>query len=341
MPGDGARDARYQHAADIRADLERLKAQIDFARETESAKSERGSPAAGRWKVPGAAIAAVTALIQPGRKQFLGVLGLLMLAGSAIGYAWWRQEHAFRRQPEIKSLAVLPLKSLDAGDNYLGLGIADAAIGRVSRTGRLVVRPMSAVRRYLDEETDALAAAKQLGVDSVLEGSFQRADDRLRVSVNLLRARDGASLWTDSFDFRMADIFTIQDTVAQQVTSRLRLHLDTSQQAQLTKRYTSDPTAYEFYLKGAYAYDQRTTANDAAQQLKTAIDLFNRAIDADPNFALAHARLAYCYARMAVFQEPTQPAWVERAKENQSRSRTRPAACGNSPRTFSAPIQRV
>ena len=314
------RERRYQHASEIRGELERLKAQIDFARETESVKSERGSPAAGRWKVLGAAIAAVTALVQPGRKQLLGVLGLLMLAGSAIGYAWWRQEHAFRRQPEIKSLAVLPLKSLDAGDNYLGLGIADAAIGRVSRTGRLVVRPMSAVRRYLDEEIDALVAAKQLGVDSVLEGSFQRADDRLRVSVNLLRTRDGASLWTDSFDFRMSDIFTIQDTVAQQVASRLRLQLDTSQQAQLTKRYTANPTAYEFYLKGAYAYDQRTTANNAAQQLKTAIDFFKRAIDADPNFALAHARLAYCYARMAVFQEPTQPAWVERAKEEINRA---------------------
>ena len=78
------REHRYQHASEVRGELERLKAQIDFARETESAKSERGSPAAGRWKVPGAAIAAVTALIQPGRKQFLGVLGLLMLAGSAI-----------------------------------------------------------------------------------------------------------------------------------------------------------------------------------------------------------------------------------------------------------------
>ena len=102
-----------------------------------------------------------------------------LAARSAIG--WWRQAHV-PGQPEIKSLAVLPLKSLDAGDNYLGLGIADAAIRRVSQTGRLIVRPTSAVRRYLNEDTDALAAAKQLGVDSVLEGSLQRADDRLRVS---------------------------------------------------------------------------------------------------------------------------------------------------------------
>ena len=126
---------------------------------------------------------------------------------------------------------MLPLKSLDAGENYLGLGIADAVIRRINQTGKLIVRPTSAVRRYLNEETDALTAARQLNADAVLEGSVQRADDRLRVSVNLLRTSDGASLWADSFDMRMADIFTIQDTVAQQVTSRLHLQLDPSQQS--------------------------------------------------------------------------------------------------------------
>jgi TolB-like protein/predicted Ser/Thr protein kinase len=292
---------RYQHASEIRSDLERLKAQVDSARGAVSAPVGRL-----RWA-------------QPDRRQLLGVLGLLVLAAGVIVYAWWKQEHAFHRQPEITSLAVLPLKSLDAGDNYLGLGIADAAIAKVSQTGRLVVRPMSAVRRYLNEETDSLAAARQLGVDSVLEGSFQRADDRLRVRVNLLRSRDGASLWTDTFDLRMSDIFTIQDTVAQQVASRLRLQLDASQQAKLTKRYTSNPIAYEFYLKGVYTYDQRI-GDQAAQALKRAIELFKSAIDADPNFALAHARLAYCYARLAVFQEPQQPAWVERAKEEINRA---------------------
>ncbi len=283
------REHRYQHVSEIREALERLQAKI-------------GSAAASDWKIRVAAIGAVMALavafVPTGRHR----------------------EPALTGEPEIKSLAVLPLKSLDGGENYLGLGIADAAIGKVSRTGRLVVRPMSAVRRYLSEDIDALTAAKQLGVDSVLEGSLQRADDRLRVSVNLLRSRDGASLWTDSFDLRMSDIFTIQDTVAEQVASRLRLQLDASQQAQLTKRYTSNPVAYEFYLKGVYIYDQRTTAGDASQQLKRAIDFFTSAIEADPNFALAHARLAYAYARLAVFREPTQPLWLQRAKEEINRA---------------------
>ena len=248
----------------------------------------------------------------------LGVVcGLLVLVGGAIGYGWWRQAHV-SSQPEIKSLAVLPLKSLDAGENYLGLGIADAAIRRVSQTGRLIVRPTSAVRRYLNEDTDALTAAKQLGVDSVLEGSLQRAGDRLRVSVNLLRCLDGKSLWSDSFDILMADIFTVQDTVAQQVASRLRLQMDASQQAQLTKRYTSNPVAYEFYLKGAYNFDQRM--RDPAQMMDSTISYYKKAIEADPNFALAHAQLAYAYAHLAVFLEPTQPAWVALAKEEINRA---------------------
>jgi TolB-like protein len=249
----------------------------------------------------------------------LGVVcGLLVLVGGAIGYGWWRQAQV-SSQPEIKSLAVLPLKSLDAGENYLGLGIADAAIRRVSQTGRLIVRPTSAVRRYLSEDTDALTAAKQLGVDAVLEGSLQRVGDRLRVSVNLLRCLDGKSLWTDSFEILMADIFTVQDTVAQQVASRLRLQLDASQQAQLTKRYTSNPVAYEFYLKGVYAFDQRRL-RDSAQRLDVSASFYKKAIEADPGFALAHAQLAYVYATRAAFLEPGQPAWVAHAREEIDRA---------------------
>jgi serine/threonine-protein kinase len=300
------RDERYQTIKDLLLDLQSLKQQLEFERTHHSRLTREGEAVQVSW-------------IHARRKQILGVLGILMLAAGAIVYTWWKQAHDFS-QPEIKSLAVLPLKSLDAGDNYLGLGIADAAIGRVSQTGRLIVRPTSAVRRYLNEDTDALAAAKQLGVDSVLEGSFQRANDRLRVTVNLLRSRDGASLWTDRFELRLTDIFTIQDTVAQQVASRLRLQLDASQQAQLTKRYTSNPIAYEFYLKGAFTYDQRTSTGNGAQELKKAIDLFKKAIDVDPNFALAHAQLAYSYARLAVFQEPTHPEWVERSKEEINRA---------------------
>jgi serine/threonine-protein kinase len=301
------REERYQTVKDLLLDLQSLRQRVEF---------ENMQPAAPIGVDGGVRVNEPAARrLQP--RLLAAVLGLLVIVGGGIGYWGWRQAHE-PGESEIKSLAVLPLKSLDAGDNYLGLGIADAAIRRVSQTGRVIVRPTSAVRRYLTEDTDALTAAKELGVDSVLEGSFQRADSRLRVSLNLLRCTDGASLWSDSFDLQTGDVFTVQDTVAQQVASRLRLQLDTSQRARLTKQYTSNPTAYDFYLKGAYAVDQRM--GNPSVMLKSAIDFYKKAIEADPKFALAHAQLATTYARLATFIEPTQPEWVERAKEEIDRA---------------------
>ena len=244
---------------------------------------------------------------------------LLTLTLSALAYVWrWRQSSVVPHA-EIKSLAVLPLKSLDAGDNYLGLGIADAVIRRISQTGELIVRPTSAVRRYLDEETDAITAARQLNADAVLEGSIQRADDRLRVSVSLLRISDGASLWAESFDMRSTDFFTIQDAVAQQVASRLRLQLDPAQQARLSKRSTSNLIAYEYYVRGVYSLDQRGFGDSAKPQLEATIDYFKKAISSDPDYALAHAQLANAYIWMANFIEE-QAVWAERAREEINRA---------------------
>ncbi|HYX40233.1 MAG TPA: protein kinase, partial [Pyrinomonadaceae bacterium] len=250
------RERRYQTMRDVAIDLENCRREHEAAR-VDAQQGERVT----RGEADVAKTSKITWRRFLSRRALVPVAALLFLA-IALSFAYvlvFRQRATTTRPPEIRSLAVLPLKSLDAGENYLGLGIADAVIRRISQTGELTVRPTSAVRRYLNEETDALAAARQLNVDAVLEGSVQRADDRLRVSINLLRTSDGVSLWAESFDMRMTDIFTIQDTVAQQVASRLRLQLDPSQQARLTKRYTSNPIAYEYYLKGVYTFDQRVT----------------------------------------------------------------------------------
>jgi TolB-like protein/DNA-binding winged helix-turn-helix (wHTH) protein/Tfp pilus assembly protein PilF len=249
---------------------------------------------------------------------------LLILASSAfiitaiLLSVWFWQKSKMTGAP-IESIAVLPLKSLDAGENYLGLGIADAVIRRLSQTGKLTVRPTSAVRRYLTEEKDALAAARELNADAVLDGNVQRDGDRLRVSVNLLRVSDGVSLWADNFDMRTADIFTIQDTVAQQVASRLRLRLDPAQQARLGKRSTSNLIAYEYYVRGVYSLDRRGFGEDAKPQMAATIDYLKKAIETDPNYALAHAQLANAYIWMANFIEE-QAVWAERAKEEINRA---------------------
>ncbi len=251
-------------------------------------------------------------------KKWLWTIPLILLLFATI---WIGYERFLTPSRQIKSLAVLPLKSFEAGENYLGVGIADAVIRRISQTGELTVRPSSAVRRYANDDTDALTAARQLNADAVLEGSVQRVEDRLRVSVNLLRTSDGMSLWADSFDMRAADIFTIQDTVAQQVSTRLRLRLDSSQQERLAKRYTSNPIAYDFYVKGIYSLDLRFYG-DTKSQMDLTIDYFKKAIEADPNYALAHAQLGYAYLWTATSIESTNPKWVILAKEEIDKSQS-------------------
>ena len=176
-------------------------------------------------------------------------LAILFLVG-AVFYLYPRKTEL--KTAEIKSLAVLPFKSLDKeADDHLGIGIADTVIGKVSQIDGLIVRPTSAVQKYGAGETSSLEAAKQLGVDAVLDGSIQRAGDRLRVSANLLRASDGASLWAESFDMRFTDIFTIEDEVSKQVAARLRLKLNSVETARLARRYTANAEAYEHYARRA------------------------------------------------------------------------------------------
>ena len=233
---------------------------------------------------------------------------------------WIVKERSFAPAKQITSLAVLPLKSLDASENYLGAGIADAVIRRISQTGQLRVRPTSAVLHYLNEDTDALAAARQLSTDSVLEGTLQRAGDRLRVSVNLLRTSDGASLWADSFDMPATDIFVIQDRVAEQVATRLQLHLDSTQKAGLSNKYPTNPIAYEFYIKGIFSLDQRGYGEEAVPQMETTVGFLKKSIEADPNYAQPHAQLAFAYVWTALFIEPGNPKWAELARGEIKRS---------------------
>jgi eukaryotic-like serine/threonine-protein kinase len=317
------RDERYQSLKEMLLDLQSLKQELEFEKKIERSmptKSE-GSTAATK-----SAETAITAEIR--RPRFLSnrafiVSAVVLVLVVAVALTYWLVAHrsaATTRPPEIKSLAVLPLKSLDAGENYMGLGIADALIRRISQTGELTVRPTSAVRRYLNEEADALTAARELKVDAVLEGNIQQAGDLLRVSVNLLRVSDGTSLWTDSFSMQMADVFTVEDTMSQQVASRLRLQLDAAQQARLTKRSTSNPVAYDYYVKGVYQYEQLDVGEKEKPRAMATIDLFKKAIEADPNYALAYAQLGNVYAVTAIFIEPNDTAWVERAREEISRA---------------------
>ena len=294
-------DERYQKTEELLSDLRRLQEKL-----TLESHQERALPPPRPSR--------------PSSRIGVSIIAALLTAG-AIGAVWyWRAGPASSATTTARSLAVLPLKSLDAGDNYLGLGIADAVIRRTSQTGGMIVRPTSAIQRYMTEDLDALTAARQLSADIVLEGSVQRAGERLRVSVNLLRVGDGASLWAESFELRTTDIFEIQDRVAREVASHLQLRIGPAQQARLGRRPTTSPQAYEYYMKGLHRLDQRMSFSVAEKA--GPIDFFNLAIEADPDFALAHAQLALAYAVGAVFRQRGAPETDERARAEIARAQT-------------------
>lgn len=200
----------------------------------------------------------------------------------------WQTRKTTGARP-IKSIAVLPFKPLDAASSepHLEIGVADTLITRLSSLGELTVRPTSAIRGYAERNVDALAAGRELSVDSVLEGSLQRRDDRLRVTVRLLRVSDGQSLWAYQCDTACTDIFQTQDTVSLRVAEALRSHLSAAEQHSLTKRGTSDVEAYQLYLKGLYFFNKRN-----AESYGKAIEYYQQAIARDPAYALAYNGLA-------------------------------------------------
>ena len=319
------KEDRYQTSQDLLIDLRRLRQSLTVVASVEESKPNEDAPSRTRRSVPAIAAATRAAnaeyLFSPIRANKRSVVTialiavLIMVSGVAI-YAW-RFKHiaaASAAAPQIKSLAVLPLKSLDSDQNYLGVGIADAVITKISQTGQLTVRPTSAVLKYVKEDTDSLTAARQLSADAVLEGTVQRVGDRLRVTVNLLRTNDGTSLYTDSFDLATVDVFAIQDKVAQQVESRLRVTVHTSEQARLYDKYPTDPRAYEAYIRGVTSLDERGYDKTAMPQMSETINFFKKAIEIDPKYALPHAQLGMAYAWTEAFIRPDEPKWADLAR---------------------------
>jgi TolB-like protein/Flp pilus assembly protein TadD len=195
------------------------------------------------------------------------------------------------RFADIQSIAVLPLEPLGVGpqDEYLGLGIADALITRLSNLKHVKVRPTSAVRNAIKD--DVIAAGRALKVTTVLEGTIQKWDDYVRVTVQLVSIKDGATLWAERFDEKFTNIFAIEDSISEQVAAALTVKLTAREQAQLIKRYTDNAEAHQAYLKGRYFFEKRTQ-----EGVIKSIEYFELAIRTDPYHATAYAGLAECYS---------------------------------------------
>ncbi len=190
-------------------------------------------------------------------------------------------------KPPTRSLAVLPFKTLGPKDDaYLGLGMADVLITRLSNVHGLVVR------RFDRAAPDPLAAGRELHADSVLDGTIQRTGDQVRVTVRLWSVRDGRAVWGDELDEKFTGLFAVEDAIAERLASALALRLSPRERQQLTRRYTENAEAHRAYLRGLYFSRMRTT-----EGFDKAVDEFHHAITLDPTYALAYAGLSQAYYR--------------------------------------------
>jgi len=268
-------ELRYQTASDLRSELKRLK------RDT-SGES-----------VATTAVAAVT----PAKRSYLwpavagGVVVLLLLA-LLLPLTTTAPAEA------IDSIAVLPFENQtnDADMEYLSDGIANSIISSLSQISNLKVMSSSSVRRYKGTNADPQVVAEELGVGAVLLGRVLQPGDTLSIQVELVDTKDNTQLWGAQYSRQPDEILALQQDIARGISDKLRLQLSGEEQTHLAKKGTTNPEAYEAYLKGRYYWDKQTPDG-----YEKAIEYFNQAIGLDSNYAQAYAGLADTYYLQAQF----------------------------------------
>jgi eukaryotic-like serine/threonine-protein kinase len=249
------RDQRYQHAADIRSDLQRLE------------RGDNSSPAPAKENSESA----------------------LLSSGSHLQTGTVRRERASKI---IDSLAVLPFEnaSRDPENEYLSDGIAGSLINILATVPKLRVMAQSTVFRYKGRGIDPQTVGRELNVRAVLTGRMMQSGGSLRIGTELVDVATGSQLWGAQYDRKPGDIFAIQDEISNEISGNLRLKLTRAEKKRLTKRQTDDAEAYRLYLKGRHHWNRWTE-----EGFYKAIEYFQQAVNKDPGYALAYAGLADSY----------------------------------------------
>ncbi|MGI8408674.1 MAG: tetratricopeptide repeat protein [Pyrinomonadaceae bacterium] len=225
-----------------------------------------------------------------GRNKLLAGLGVLtiLLTGGLFGYRYFGSS-----VKQIESIAVMPFvnESGNADVEYLSDGMTETLIKSLSNLPNLNVKARSSVFRYKGKDTAAKTIGKELHVQAVLNGRVVQRGEQLTLNLELIDAQTENVIWTESYNRKQSDLVSLQSEIAKDVSIKLTTKLSGADETQVTKAATVDAEAYQAYLKGRYYWNRRT-----AENLKRAIEQFKIATDRDPNYALAFAGLADCYA---------------------------------------------
>jgi TolB-like protein/Flp pilus assembly protein TadD/tRNA A-37 threonylcarbamoyl transferase component Bud32 len=296
---DKDRSRRYQTASDVRAELERIEKglptteRVAPARKPFTSKQITVSFRLKKLIIPAAAFVAVAVI---------GIALIKLLPKKAAPPA----------APSKRSIAVLPFKNLgDPGeDEAFSSGITEDITTQLSKISELDVRSQTSAMKYKKSDLGIKEIGRELNVVYLLDGSVRRADGKVRISTRLTDTASDQNIWADTFDRDLKEIFAIQSDIAQQIAAALKAKLTPAEKERIEKKPTQDIRAYEYYLKGReYYFRYKKEDNEQA------IELFKKAIELDPDYALAHAGLADAYLqRVGRFGFP-KAEWFDAANE--------------------------
>jgi eukaryotic-like serine/threonine-protein kinase len=290
------RNLRYQHAAEMRSDLQRLKRDLDSGH-SGSAPSAYATPpaqsaASGAPSASAAAGAHASSSAQNARptRKFGAIAAVVVLAALAVAGAWYW--HTKSSATPIDSIAVMPFANSGGGadSDFLSDGITESLIASLAHVPDLKVKSRNSVFRYKGKDLDAAQIGKELAVDALLTGRVTQHGDDIQVSAELTNAKDNTEMWGNHYQGKAAQIVSLQQQIAGDIAERLRSKLSGAEKQQVAKQGTQNPEAYELYVRGRYYWNKRTIAD-----LNSAISYFKQAIEKDPSYALAYSGLADSY----------------------------------------------
>jgi TolB-like protein/Tfp pilus assembly protein PilF len=298
----------HRHVHDKRSSVYALASELDAWRQNRKPRLDeniRPGPqvenetpplAESRIDAAGDSIPMLTPPTAPVRLGRWLALAAILAVGLVAAYAMLHKPSAVAVRPKIRSLAVLPMKNMtgDASQEYLADGMTEALIGRLSNIHDLRVISRTSVTRFKNPQISVPEIAKALNVDAIVEGSLMRDGDRIRVTVQMIRAATDEHFWSQTYDRDLRDVFTVQSELAQAIAEKVEATATGAEQARLAAARPVAPEVYESYSKGEFALNKGNNKGD----LEESIAYFQDAIQKDPTFAPAYLGLANAYNGM-------------------------------------------